>query len=275
MVQTTADPSQHPQVNVLPEGATITIVVQSTCGNIVGKVVTDLVTRTGIPNATVTITATNLQKLTDGNGDFRFNCVTPAGQKTVFATAPSCGSNFGSVNVPASGDSQSLVISLNCTAVVVESIVAILKWGTQPSDLDAHLSGPDGHGGRFHLFFGNRAQLPPVVPFASLDTDDTTSFGPETVTIGKSAGAFVAGDYHLWVHNYTQTTFTGSNAVVTILRMDPLGVPTQLSRQEVQFATGDPADDLWNVVNLSVAASGNVTVTVVQSLLPGDSSTIL
>ena len=35
--------------------------------------------------------------------------------------------------------------------------------------------------------------------------------------------------------------------------MDPQGIPTQLTRQEVQFAAGDPADDLWHVVNLDVA----------------------
>lgn len=272
-VQTTADPNQQPQFNVPPEGTTVTIVVQNTCGNLIGKVVTDLVTRTGIPNATVTIVGTNLQTTTDANGDFRFRCVRPAGQKTVLATAPACGFATGTVNVPTSGNSPQVVIPLNCSAVIVDKIVAILQWGGQPSDLDAHLSGPDGQFGRFHLFFANRTQ--PPVPYANLDTDDTTSFGPETLTISKSAGAFVAGDYHLWVHNYIGSTFAGSSAVVTVLRVDPQGVPTQLTRQEVQFATGDPADDLWHVVDLDVGAGGSVAVTVVQTLLPGNSATIL
>lgn len=232
-VQTTADPNQQPQFNVPPDGATVTIVVQNTCGNMIGKVVTDLVTRTGIPNATVTVVGTNLQTTTDANGDFRFNCIRPAGQKTVLATAPACGSNIGTANVSTSGDSQQVVISLNCNAVVVDKIVAILQWAAQPTDLDAHLSGPDGQGGRFHLFFANRAQ--PPVPYASLDTDDVNSFGPETLTISKSAAVFVAGDYHVWVHNFIGSTFAGSSAVVTVLRMDPQGVPTQLTRQEVQL----------------------------------------
>ena len=138
---------------------------------------------------------------------------------------------------------------------------------------DAHLSGPDGQGDRFHLLFTNRAQ--PPVPFASLDTDDTSSFGPETVTIGTTAGAFVAGDYHVWVHNYVASTFAGSSAVVTVLRMDSQGIPTQLTRQEVQFAQGDPSDDLWHVVNLVVDSGGGVGITVVQTLKQGDSTTIL
>jgi len=78
-----------------------------------------------------------------------------------------------------------------------------------------------------------------------------------TLTIGKSAGAFVAGDYHVWIHNFVGSTFAGSSAVVTVLRMDPQGVSTQLTRQEVQFATGDQADDLWHVVNLNVGAGGS------------------
>jgi hypothetical protein len=39
--------------------------------------------------------------------------------------------------------------------------------------------------------------------------------------------------------------------------------------------TGDPADDLWHIVNLNVDPSGSVAVTVVQTLQQGNSSTIL
>lgn len=274
-VQTTADPNQQPQFNIPPDGATVTIVVQNTCGNLIGKVVTDLVTQTGIPNATVTVVGTNLQTTTNANGDFQFNCVRPAGQKTVVATASACGTNIGTVNVPTSGDSQLLVISLNCNAVIVDSIVAILQWAAQPPDLDAHLSGPNGQGGRFHLYFRNRAN--PPVPYVSLDTDDTSSFGPETLTILKSAGAFIAGDYRVWVHDYPQAgidrTFEGSNAVVTVLRMDPRGMPTQLTRQQVEFATGNQDDNIWHVVNLALDATGNVAITVVQTLIGVDPTT--
>lgn len=264
-VQTTADPTQQPQFEVPPDGAIVTIVVQSTCGNLIGKVVTDLISQTGIPNATVTVVGTSLQTTTDANGDFRFACIKPAGQKTVLATAPACGFNTGTANVRRSGDSQ-VVIPLNCSGVVVDRIVVILQWAAQPSDLDIHLSGPDGQGERFHLFYNNRAP----VPYVSISVDDINSFGPETLTISKSAGAFVAGDYHVWVHNFVRSTFVDSNAVITVLRMDPLGVPTQLTRQEVQFATGDPADDAWHVVNLDVGVGGSVAVTVVQTLIGVD-----
>ena len=261
IVETDADPNVHQQVTVPPQGADATIVVQNTCGNIVGRVVTDPVTGTGIPNATVRILNTNLSTTTDGNGNFTFQCVRPAGQYTVRATDSSCGSASATVMVPASGNSQQLVIALNCSAVLVDSIVIILQWSTQPSDLDAHLSGPDGQGGRFHLFFVNQAN--PPVPYASLDRDDRDGQGPEVLSIAKSGTTFVAGDYHVWVHNYIMgSSFSGSNAVVTIVRVNPQGLPTQLSREEVQFATGNQANNIWHVVNLALSAAGTVTVSL-------------
>jgi hypothetical protein len=156
--------------------------------------------------------------------------------------------------------------------MIVDSIVGILQWGTQPSDLDAHLSGPDGMGGRFHVFYGNR--LNPPVPFASLDRDDRDGQGPEVLSIIKSGASFVAGDYHMWVHDFAGPTFNGSAAVFLVVRVDPAGIPTQLTRQEVQLATGSQDDSIWHVVDLAVTSAGAVTVTVVQTLQGGNSNTM-
>lgn len=272
IVETDADASVHVSITVPSQGIERTIVAQNTCGNIVGRVVTDPVTNTGIPNASVRILGLGTTTTTDGNGNFRFTCVRPAGQQTVRATDPSCGSAQATVNVPASGDSQTVVIALNCTAQIVDSIVVILQWGTDPTDLDAHLSGPDGMGGRFHVFFVNRGNSP--VGYAGLDRDDRDGQGPEVLSISKSGNAFVPGDYHVWAHNFVGSSFAGSNAVFTVLRASPGSIPSQLSRQEVQFATGDQGDDIWHALNLAITAAGGVTVTVVQTLMPGNSNTM-
>jgi len=272
IVETDADPTVHTTLNVPPPGIDATIVVQNTCGNIVGRVVTDPVTGTGIPNASVRILGTSTSTTTDTNGNFRIQCVRPAGPVVVRAADPSCGSNSAMVNVPVSGDSQPVVISLNCSAMVVDSIVIILQWGTEPADLDAHLSGPDGAGGRFHVFFVNRGN--PPVPYASLDRDDRDGQGPEVLSITKSGASFVAGDYHMWVHNYIGSSFAGSNAVVQVLRVNPQSIPSLLTRQEVVGANGNQDDDIWHVLNLAVSAAGGVTLTVVQTLQPGNSNTM-
>lgn len=106
------------------------------------------------------------------------------------------------------------------------------------------------------------------------DLDDTTAFGPETITIRRSppttAGVFVAGVYRYWVHNFIGSTFAGSSAVVTVLSNG-----TQLGRFEVLNATGTPSDDIWYVVDLTIAANGNVVLTVRQTVQQGDGTTVL
>ena len=138
----------------------------------------------------------------------------------------------------------------------------VLTWGTEPTqsrDLDLHLSGPDGADGRFHIYFSSMAS----VEHAFLDLDDTNWGGPETITIRRaSSGDFVAGEYHVWVHNYSNTPeFTGSGAVVTLFANGE-----QIGQYSVADATGDPALDIWQVVNITVDAAGNVTHTSVQQV---------
>lgn len=72
----------------------------------------------------------------------------------------------------------------------------ILTWGRTPSDLDSHLTGPDGNGDRFHVYFANTT---PDGADANLDVDDVTSYGPETITITESR----EGMYRYSVHNYS------------------------------------------------------------------------
>lgn len=70
----------------------------------------------------------------------------------------------------------------------------VLNWGESPSDLDSHITGPDGSGGRFHVCYFNKEESG-----ASLDVDDVSSYGPETVTISS----FYPGTYRYSVHNYS------------------------------------------------------------------------
>jgi Carboxypeptidase regulatory-like domain len=273
-VWTLADPSQINHTNVIgpPGWTTVTITIQQpTCGNLVGKVI-DAGTQAPIPGATVTESG-GQQTTTDANGEFRFVCVRPAGQQTVFATAPGYQPGYAPGVVPTAGDSAAVIIKL--TRVTAMEIQIRLDWGTQPSDLDSHLSGPDQAGGRFHCFFVDKTP----VPYVTLDVDDVTAFGPETITIRRApptaAGQFVAGDYHYWVHNYTTTTFAGSMASVSIAAADSLGALTQIAHYDVVAATGDPNDDLWHVVDFTLDVNGTVVRTDVQTFLAGNSATVL
>jgi hypothetical protein len=83
-----------------------------------------------------------------------------------------------------------------------------LTWGATPADLDSHLTGPSTLGGRFHVYWDAKGSLN-TDPFAALDVDDVTSFGPETITITRQA----AGVYRYSVHDYTNRNSTSSAAL--------------------------------------------------------------
>ncbi len=78
----------------------------------------------------------------------------------------------------------------------LKDIRIVLTWGSRPKDLDAHLSGPDPDGGDFHIWYRHRVL---VAGRDFLDRDDTSSYGPETITIYKPA----QGEYYYAVHDYS------------------------------------------------------------------------
>lgn len=102
----------------------------------------------------------------------------------------------------------------------------VLTWGVTPSDLDSHLVGPDGQGGSFHVYYSNRGSLDQS-PFVVLDTDDTSSYGPETITIGQQ----FEGTYCYYVYQFSSSgILTASEATVKVYQNNDLAasynVPT-------------------------------------------------
>ncbi len=130
-----------------------------------------------------------------------------------------------------------------------------LTWGTDPSDLDSHLTGPiAGSSTRFHVYYGNSGSLT-TSPFAQLDVDDTSGFGPEVITISR----FTPGVYHYSVHHYSGvSTILGSPARVELVLNGVTRVFTPPS-----CAT----TSVWAVMDLTVDNVGNISVTPVNTCL--------
>ncbi|MFI7494373.1 carboxypeptidase regulatory-like domain-containing protein [Kocuria sp. M4R2S49] len=148
----------------------------------------------------------------------------------------------------------------------VTTIELILDWGVQPYDLDAHMSGPDNAGGRFHVHWQN---MKPVT-HAELDTDIFNKVGKERVTIRRTAEeTFAVGEYRYWIYNFSRSSFTDSNAVV-IVRVNEV----QVRRYVVAEATGNPDEDIWRVVDVTVDATGNLQMLDRQTVEAGDENTI-
>jgi len=83
----------------------------------------------------------------------------------------------------------------------------VLFWGSRPSDLDLHLTGPDTGEDRFHLSFDNKGSST-ASPFATYDADFFGGYGPEVVTIHNQKPG---GVYRFSVHDYTNQASTTAN----------------------------------------------------------------
>lgn len=90
-----------------------------------------------------------------------------------------------------------------------EQMRIVLTWGANPRDLDSHLSGPGGH-----VYYGYKN-----ITGANLDLDDTTSYGPETVTLDFDK--ITPGVYKYYVHWYSGIgTWATSGAMVSVNTKD-------------------------------------------------------
>lgn len=92
----------------------------------------------------------------------------------------------------------------------------VLSWGLYPTDLDSHLFTSDGSGTQ-HIWYQDKYDG----HSSYLDVDDTSSYGPETVTIRR----FDASNYYKYCvvdysnssrQNYNSTEMSYSNATVAV-----------------------------------------------------------
>lgn len=122
------------------------------------------------------------------------------------------------------------VTLLNCLTVPTSNAATMrLTWGASPSDIDSHLRVPGGA----HVYYASKGSLS-AEPYASLDVDDVTGFGPEVTTIRRPK----VGIYRFYLHNFSQTFtpgMTGSPAKVelnyvgrTVVFTPPSGEGTSL-----------------------------------------------
>jgi len=107
-----------------------------------------------------------------------------------------------------------------------------------------------------HVYWASRGSLT-ATPFANLDVDDVTSFGPEIITITR----FAQGTYSYFVHNFSNTFnpgITGSPARVEVT----YGNQTQVYTPPAGEGT---TNFHWRVFNFTVNSDCTVTFSSVQS----------
>ena len=108
-------------------------------GTVTG-IVTNALTGQPIAGATVRVDNSTASTTTDSNGRFTLNNA-PSGSQTLRTTASGFVTETRTITIVAGG-SLDQTISLSPIRAGSE-ITIVLTWGSQPLDLDAHLSGPD------------------------------------------------------------------------------------------------------------------------------------
>lgn len=177
---------------------------------------------------------------TGAGGDFRFDGL-PAGTYTVDIDGGDVWADARFAVVSVGGALTGDQNGATSVALDEDQFRVVLSWGESPWDVDSHLSGPMSttdapdaeFGARFHVYYG--AKEYPAGSGASgalvfLDVDDTSSFGPETITVRRSD----PGLYKYVLHDYTNKSSDGSDAL-------------SYSRSKVQLFAGSRAIETWYI----------------------------
>ena len=199
----------------------------------------------GIANASVSVgsagAAPTATTTTDGNGGFSFANLNAGtyelrGSGSGYTPSTRIGVAVGNNSITSG---QDLVLS----PIGANEIRIVLTWGASPTDLDAHLTGPNPGGSRFHVYWASAGSLTSA-PFASLENDEVDGFGPETITITQMN----AGTYRYSVHDYSNRNST----TATGLGQSGATVQVYTSAGLVQtFSVPNQAGTLWTVFEIT------------------------
>ncbi len=133
---------------------------------------------------------------TDSNGQYKIEDL-PVGYYTIEASKDGFYSDYHNIIVHASDPkyNQNLTIS---PVLPEDQIRIVLRWDEHPRDLDSHLIGRKPDDSLFNVYYSDMRYSWDGVEMVNLDVDDTTSYGPETITILEDVD-----DWVYVVHDYT------------------------------------------------------------------------
>jgi len=180
--------------------------------------------------------------VTDAAGTYGLSNV-PAGYYTADVSAAGFVTSFFTVRViggQANPDQNAGIAQIGASG----QVQIVLTWGADPSDLDSHLTGPTATADRFHVYYIDRTYESGGTIYADLDLDDTTSFGPETISIYQQ----IDGTYRYSVHDYSNRSSTASAELANS------GAQVRVYREGTltrTFNVPSGAGTLWTVFELN------------------------
>lgn len=234
--------------------------ITNTSAFIKGKVVDS--SGNPVPNATVWTTGANwrFSSFSGSDGSFQSRAVA---NETFTYYAEKSGKRTASVAIPSA---LSVNQEYDVGNIVLDpSIVQIaITWDQNPVDIDSHLTVPVTSttslgASRGHLWYSYTVDkgfgyLAAQYPYATLDTDDTSSYGPEITSIYK----LYPGTYRYCIHHYTGPgTISDSKAEVNLILSG--GGQTGIRKFTAPTTGGLAVNDVWRVCDIVVDSSGNIT----------------
>ena len=194
--------------------------------------------------------------ITDASGNF----VVPMKRQSNATVSAQSGVRFsntvsvtsGTADSPLSSTGACLVLSSAATGLTIK-----LTWGRSPSDVDSHLFTPNGD----HVYFASEGSLE-AAPYASLDVDDMSSYGPEVITVRR----LMVGTYRYAVKNYSRDSNPGLTGSPTRVELNNKGAVSVFAPP-----VGEGAGTWWwTVFSFTVDAQCRVTVTPIHTWSAND-----
>ena len=151
--------------------------------------------------------------LTGENGQFSFENI-PSGYYTLEMLKDGYAASYTNITI-APGENSAQTGYMSPTMSDSEYRV-VLSWGENPNDLDSHLEGKHPDGDYAHVFYSSKSgSLNGKAIY--LDIDDTSSYGPETVTFEADPES----SYEYYVVWFSGSgTWKASEAVINVYNGD-------------------------------------------------------
>lgn len=174
------------------KGAATGVVKSATTAKGVGNI--ELNIRRGIHNIYTDVV---MKTVTDSNGMYKIQDL-PAGNYTVEVLDESEEYEMSYFEIKILGNkiiaNQNGIVSPEMDHAYLRNV---LTWGLNPNDLDSHMVCNFSNGKSAHVYYADKIGYCNKNVVCQLDVDDTSSYGPETITLqGTKPGIFNYYIYH-------------------------------------------------------------------------------
>lgn len=232
-----------------------------------------LVVREGWDNTSVGDVITTVTTGSSG----AYSVTLPIGNYTMYATKD--GYIATSINIVVQAGTTSSQNGSISPIISGDNFRVVLTWGANPRDLDSHVVGTLSNGSSFHTYFAKKSAYDGSVEVCNLDVDDTTSYGPETITLQLTT----SNPYYYYIYLYAGTgSLATSEAQINLYQGDTLvatfNVPTDQGsgRYWNVFAIVDGQLTVRNTItssaDVSYASTSGISVASIDLDLDVDES---